>query len=229
MFVDHRILMLTDGRFPSGGHAHSSGLEAAVADGAVRDLDDLEDFLLGWLSCGLEAEARLASLAADRAGAPGTGALLRLDEEAEAAQPSPALRRTGRSLGKSLIKNASRVWPKDRRLVEYGQSVRSNHAPGQHPVAFGVAVSACVESQDARLSAALAYVFSSVTGAAWSAVRLLPVDPVEVAGLIRRLQPQLEAASSTASGENALRGSFAPAHEIRAEDHARWEVRLFAS
>ena len=29
------LLLLADGRFPAGGHAHSSGLEAAVAAGRV--------------------------------------------------------------------------------------------------------------------------------------------------------------------------------------------------
>ncbi|MDP8970441.1 MAG: urease accessory protein, partial [Actinomycetota bacterium] len=43
-------LLLADGRFPSGGHAHSLGLEAAVADGRVRDLDTLGAFAAGRLA-----------------------------------------------------------------------------------------------------------------------------------------------------------------------------------
>ncbi len=33
-------LLLGDGRFPTGGHAHSSGLERAVACGSVSSVDD---------------------------------------------------------------------------------------------------------------------------------------------------------------------------------------------
>ena len=36
------LLLLADGRFPAGGHAHSGGVEAAVTHGAVHDTDSLE-------------------------------------------------------------------------------------------------------------------------------------------------------------------------------------------
>ena len=41
------LAMLTDGRFPSGAHAHSAGIEVAVARREVVDLQDLERFLRG--------------------------------------------------------------------------------------------------------------------------------------------------------------------------------------
>lgn len=227
--VDHRLMLLADGRFPSGGHAHSSGLEAASADGAVRDLRDLRSYLQGWLFCGLEAEARLAGLAADPVRCPGAGELTMLDAEAEAAQPSPAVRRTGRTLGRALLRNSSRIWPDDRRLTGYLDAVLLNAAAGQHPVAFGVSSAACLGGEISPVPAALAYIYNAVTGAAWSAVRLLPVDPVDIARLIEQLQPAFREVAEKASGPHALRAGFAPAYEMRAEEHARWEVRLFAS
>ncbi|WP_433457733.1 hypothetical protein [Micromonospora sp. CA-248212] len=44
------LLLLADGRFPAGAHAHSGGLEAAVAAGRVTDLASLEAFLVGRLA-----------------------------------------------------------------------------------------------------------------------------------------------------------------------------------
>ncbi|MDG4824421.1 urease accessory UreF family protein [Asanoa sp. WMMD1127] len=41
------LLVLADGRLPAGGHAHSGGVEAAVAAGRIRDLATLESFLVG--------------------------------------------------------------------------------------------------------------------------------------------------------------------------------------
>ncbi|MEU5422925.1 urease accessory protein UreF, partial [Streptomyces sp. NPDC020667] len=35
------LLVLADGRFPAGGHAHSGGAEAAVKAGRVRDAESL--------------------------------------------------------------------------------------------------------------------------------------------------------------------------------------------
>ena len=44
------LLVLADGRLPAVGHAHSGGLEAAVAAGRVRDVDGLAGFLRGRLA-----------------------------------------------------------------------------------------------------------------------------------------------------------------------------------
>ncbi|TBL26634.1 urease accessory protein UreF, partial [Verrucosispora sp. SN26_14.1] len=44
------LLLLADGRFPAGAHAHSSGLEAAVAAGRVTDLATLGEYLRGRLA-----------------------------------------------------------------------------------------------------------------------------------------------------------------------------------
>ncbi|MFE3128878.1 urease accessory protein UreF, partial [Streptomyces hydrogenans] len=43
------LLVLADGRFPAGGHAHSGGAEAAVKAGRIRDAAGLEAFCLGRL------------------------------------------------------------------------------------------------------------------------------------------------------------------------------------
>ncbi|MEU1361738.1 hypothetical protein ABZ356_18065, partial [Micromonospora zamorensis] len=68
------LLLLADGRFPAGAHAHSGGLEAAVAAGRVTDLASLEAFLAGRLATAGLVGAAFAA-AAHRAAVPGiTGA-----------------------------------------------------------------------------------------------------------------------------------------------------------
>ncbi|MGW6776309.1 urease accessory protein UreF, partial [Streptomyces sp. NPDC055037] len=50
------LLVLADGRFPAGGHAHSGGAEPAVAEGRIRDADSLASFCRGRLhTAGLTA------------------------------------------------------------------------------------------------------------------------------------------------------------------------------
>ena len=41
------LLLLGDGRFPVGGHAHSAGVESAVNDGRVHDVASLEAYVAG--------------------------------------------------------------------------------------------------------------------------------------------------------------------------------------
>ncbi|MDQ6615586.1 MAG: urease accessory protein UreF, partial [Actinomycetota bacterium] len=65
-------------------------------------------------------------------------------------------------------------------------------------------------------------------------VRLLPVDAADAMAVAMRLTPLAEEVAVT--GAHAAEGPLAdgpawsaPLVEVRAEEHARWEVRLFAS
>ncbi|TDC89127.1 urease accessory protein UreF, partial [Nonomuraea deserti] len=58
------LLVLADGRFPSGGHAHSGGAEAAVTAGRVHDVATLREFCRGRLHTSGLVAAGLAAAAA---------------------------------------------------------------------------------------------------------------------------------------------------------------------
>ena len=60
--------VLADGRFPSGGHAHSSGFEAAPALADLTDAAVFDDFMRGRLATTGRTEAHL--VAAECADAP---------------------------------------------------------------------------------------------------------------------------------------------------------------
>ena len=59
-------LLLSDSRFPAGGHAHSGGVEPAVTAGTVSDLVSLETFLRGRLRTAGLVAAGLAAAACAR-------------------------------------------------------------------------------------------------------------------------------------------------------------------
>lgn len=55
------LLVLADGRFPAGGHAHSGGAEPAVEAGRIRNAEDLAAFCRGRLhTTGLTSAALAA-------------------------------------------------------------------------------------------------------------------------------------------------------------------------
>jgi len=88
------LLLLADGRFPAGGHAHSGGLEAAVAASRVRDLESLREFLSGRLATtGLVAAAFAAYACAHPADRDS------LELALDARTPSKALRSAARKQG----------------------------------------------------------------------------------------------------------------------------------
>src|SRR5450756_2319955 len=74
-------LLLSDSRFPAGGHAHSGGVEPAVTAGTVTDVASLEVFLrgrhatAGLVAAGLAAAAcaRVTSWPAGESGAGARG------------------------------------------------------------------------------------------------------------------------------------------------------------
>ncbi|MBE1537168.1 urease accessory protein UreF [Actinomadura algeriensis] len=216
------LLLLADGRFPAGGHAHSGGLEAAAAAGLVRDPATLRGFLLGRLhTAGLTAAAFAAA-----AGGPGAPHA-ELDAELDARTPSPALRGTSRRLGRQLLRAARAVRP----APVLGALAAAFPAGPHHPVALGAAAGAWGLPPRA---AALAALHDAAAGPAAAAIRLLGLDPFAVHAVLADLGPALdaladEAARHAAAPPAALPAPGAPRLDVSAEDHSRWEVHLFAS
>ncbi|MDX3113097.1 MULTISPECIES: urease accessory protein UreF [Streptomyces] len=219
------LLVLADGRFPAGGHAHSGGAEAAVKAGRITGAESLEAFCRGRLhTAGLVAAALAAAAAAgsDPAG---------LDAAADARTPSPALRATARRLGRQLMRAARATWPSDELDAVARQFPKGAH----QPVVLGLTARAAgLGPADAAYCA----VYESVSGPATAVVRLLSLDPFEATAALARLAPELDrvadravasAAAVSAGGVDALPAASAPLLEIGAEVHAAWPVRLFAS
>ncbi|MFI7502493.1 urease accessory protein UreF [Streptomyces sp. NPDC049687] len=219
------LLVLADGRFPAGGHAHSGGMEAAVASGAVHDTASLEAFCRGRLhTTGLTA----AGLAA--AAATGHDPLA-LDDAADARTPAPALRRVARRLGRQMLRAARAAWP----CADLDHL--AHHRPGgvHQPVVLGVAARAAGLSP---LDAAQAAAFDSVGGPATAAVRLLSLDPFDATAVLARLTGECDTVADTAAaaaervaaaGVAVLPAASAPLLDITGEQHAVRTVRLFAS
>ena len=215
-------LLLADGRFPCGSHAHSGGLEAAVEAGRVRDLATVADFLQGRFdTAGLVA----ASFAAAAALQPDADHGRRLDVELDARIASPALRRASHQQGRGLLRAAR---------AAFGERVPAWLSAGDgpnHAVALG-AVAARLGLEPAEPARIAAH--ASVAGPATAAVRLLGLDPLAVAGVVAGLADAMEAVVVEAVAGGTVDPAdlpcpAAPLLDIAAEHHAAQEARLFAS
>jgi urease accessory protein len=222
------LLLLADSRFPAGAHAHSGGLESAAAAGRVHDTASLHEFLTGRLnSVALVA----ASFAAAACQCDDAATLETIDREYDVRLLSPALRLTSRRLGKQLLRTARATWPVPR------LNVLSSLTDGPHqPLALGVVCAAAgLPAEDA----ALCSVHGALSAPANAAVRLLGLNPDEVAGVLARLAPltdRIAAKGLTLARMAQLKNDFSmlpalgsPLLDLTAEDHATWKVRLFAS
>ncbi|WP_043265075.1 urease accessory UreF family protein [Streptomyces sp. CT34] len=219
------LLLLADGRFPAGGHAHSGGVEAAIAHASVHDLDSLEAFCRGRLhTTGLTA----AGLAA--AAAAGYDPLL-LDEAADARTPVPALRAVARRLGRQMMRAARAAFPSP----ELDRLATERPKGAHQPIVLGLAARAAGLTP---VGAAHAAAYEAVGGPATAAVRLLSLDPLDATRLLADLSAEVDAVAVTAAdaaarvaveGLGALPSASAPLLDITAEQHAAWTMRLFAS
>jgi urease accessory protein len=211
-------LLLADGRLPTGGHVHSAGVESAVADGRIVDVESLGAYLLGRLHTVALTEAALSAAVVLR---PGSIAVL--DAEADARITVPALRAVSRRLGRQLVRVGRRCWP-DPVLATLP------HDPHQ-PIALGaVGVAAGLDA----LTVARISVHHATATPAQSALRLLGLDPFAVAALTASVAVQgefvaLEALFAADGPIEDLPARTGPVVEIAASAHASLTTRLFAS
>lgn len=211
-------MLLADSRFPAGAHAHSLGLEQAVADGLGAP--DVPTFAAARLRLVAEADARVA-VAARRGDVP----LADLDEEWCARCPSPVLREAARRLGAQLLRSAAAVWD-DPRIPAYRAASRAT----PRPVALGVVAATAGLDDEAVALLALYDDAATVTSAA---LKLLPLDPADTTRWLAELAPEMAlAARAVAADRRPVADQPAPAAvalELAAAVHQQHKERLFAS
>jgi urease accessory protein len=205
------LLALADSRLPTGGHVHSGGVEEAISSGLLTDLTALEAYLRRRIRTQALVTASLAV-------AVHTGVLdaVAADTETDARTPSPAARAASRSQGRGLLRLAGRVWP----LANWSALGRSPH----------LAVVAGMVGRTAELAprhTALSLVYTTMTGSATAAQRLLALDPADVAALTFTLASLCERTADEAT--TGLADLSDPLLDVLSQRHAQRERPMFAS
>ncbi|MFD3702437.1 urease accessory protein UreF [Nocardia sp. NPDC058658] len=205
------LLALADSRLPIGGHVHSGGVEEAVSSGLLRDNASVELYLRRRVATsGLVA----ASLAAAVCG--GSLTPERAELEADARTPSPAARAASRAQGRGLLRLAKQLWPHH----DWASAGLRPHLS----TVFGMVGAASGVSAE-QLAGVVVY--TTLTGAATAAQRLLALDPAAIAASTMRLAPLCDRiAAEAATGLAALSD---PLQDALAERHLDRDMPLFAS
>jgi urease accessory protein len=205
------LLALSDSRLPTGGHVHSGGVEEAITSRHVVDVTTLRAYLIRRLrTTGLVTASIAAAVHA------GTLDVRTADVESDARTPSPAARHASRAQGRGLLRLARRVWPNG----EWAALGRTPH--------FGVAAGAVgAVGSLAPEQTALSVVYTTMTGTATAAQRLLALDPADVAALTFELAALCEQLAAGAAKE--LGELSDPLLDVLAERHAGRDRPLFVS
>lgn len=205
------MLTLADSRLPVGGHVHSGGIEQAIADGLVRDVDSVRDFLIRRIDTAGLVGASIAVAVARGVLTPGVA-----DTEMDARTPSAAARDASRAQGRGMVRLAKTVWPQ--------QDWSTMPARPHLPVIAGRV--AAVSGLDGMQCAGV-LVYTTMTGSATAAQRLLGLDPAAVAAIGIDLVSHCDAVAVRAC--EGLADPSDPLLDILAERHVRQDMPLFAS
>lgn len=224
------VLLLGDSRLPSGTHSHSSGVEMAVDTGLVSTVEDLTIFLRGRLRT---IGPVLAGFAAAACALTCVDAVewAAWDDALAARTLAPALREASRAQGAALLRTTGRMWPDAPALLALARLGRP-----QQPLVLGAAVAAAGGTPSDAASLAVHHL---IAGSCSAAIRLLGLDPIEVAAAQAELRDFADRTAESAchSAELAvaaadpmrLPATGSPLPDLLAVRHAQQEVTLFAS
>jgi urease accessory protein len=219
-------LRFVDSFFPSGGFAFSSGLEAAVKDGAVRDGKDFERYVEDLLIQGLGRREAVAVAVAHEAAVTGRLApALEIDRALESLKLGRDTRLASRQMGRQVIKAAAEQLLDHRPLLDYRKAVEEARTPGHVPVAVGLTLAACGWSRPDTIAA---FLYQTAQGLISAAMKLLPVGQQQGQQFLADWGPMIAQLSHRVTPQAGL-GSWSPIHDIYAMRHARLESRLFRS
>jgi len=219
-------LRFVDSFFPSGGYAYSSGLEAAVQAGAVKDGDGLSRYVEDMLRGGIgRREAVAVGLAHGALVSSKLETALRIDSELDAMKLCREARLASRQMGRQVLRVASEQIRGCTVLQRFDEELEAGHTPGHLPVSMGLTLGAC--GWPCRESIAV-YLYQAAVGLVSAAMKLLPVGQRESQQLLQEWTPVI----LTISRQAALTGqlsSWTPVQDIYAMRHSRLESRLFRS
>jgi urease accessory protein len=219
-------LRFVDTFFPSGGYAYSSGLEAAVQGGAVKNSDQFARYVEDFLQGGMSRREALATKIANAAGSTGRASgALEIDRRLDATKLSRESRMASRQMGRQVIRVAAHQIKAKPVLSEYHDEVESDRAPGHLAVTFGLTLGACGWSSE---ETAAAFLYQTAVGFVSAAMRLSPIGQHEAQRILGEWLPVIERISREVDSDAGM-SSWSPIQDIYSMRHGSLEWRLFRS
>lgn len=219
--MDWLLLQLADSAFPTGGFAHSSGLEAAAQLGRVKDGAALRRFVEDVLW-----QAGHGALPFVRAACDDPRGVQRVDELAGAFLLSHVAHRASRTQGRAFVATAARVFP-DARIAALADSVKAGRLQGHHAPLFGAVTS--LLGHEPRRAQGL-FLHLQLRGVLSAAVRLQVTGPHAAQRLQTELAPVLDRVLDRCAGLGLDEvAQPAPVLELCGALHDRLYSRLFQS
>ncbi len=213
------LLQSNDTGYPSGGYAHSFGLEEMINAGIVKDASSLARFLeMQVVPNLLKFELPFFAKAHAAATREDLSALLEMDAELDAWRIPAELRDAGRRVGSQRLALLCELDGNDFFLAHRKACPRSHHL-----------IVAALETREMEVGdAACAFAYQSAVAATSASMKLMRIGQTSCQRILRetldRLEPEIDAVLACDPD-----GHFNPLLEIASLRHAFSNERLFIS
>ena len=213
------LLQSNDTGYPSGGYAHSYGLEELVRVGVVKDPESLERFLMKQVVPALLRFELPFFRKAHQAAFDGEFETLReIDAELDAWRIAPELRDASRRVGSQRLSL----------LCELDGSSVINDFRKSNPRAHHLVVTAIELRNICAPDAASAFAYQSIVAGTSASMKLMRIGQIACQSILHRVLGEL-GSKIDASLEREVDGFFNPLLEIASLKHAYSHERLFIS
>jgi urease accessory protein len=215
------VWQLVDSAFPSGGFAHSGGLEAALQHGHVTDADSMRAFATHALAqCGRSA-LPLVTTAHRR---PEDCA--ELDRLCDVFLSNPVANRASRAQGRALVTSAARSFP-NAGIARLERTVRRDALAAHYAPVFGRIFDLIrIELEDTQR----AFLFIAARGISSAAVRLGVIGAYEAQTMQAALAMHIDAIIRKCGDLSPYEvAQTAPLIDLYQSTHDRLYSRLFQS
>jgi urease accessory protein len=227
----YQLLVWNSPGYPTGAFSYSHGLEWAVEEGAVKNVDQLVEFVEAVLERGGGWIDAVIFVQAWRAASIGESALDEIAELGVAFRGTAETALESHQQGSAFLQTTRQVWPHPA-LERFAQrhSGPGSPVPGS-PVAHSVVVALACSVHGVDLQPALsAYLHALAANLVSAGVRLIPLGQTHGQLAIARLFPAIERVTERAlAAELDDLGTAAPGLERCSALHETQYTRLFRS
>lgn len=223
---------LTDSALPTGGFAHSAGLETYVQADEVHNPETYGEWLHGYLRQASFNDALAVKLAvqlhsSSKSDEEKLDLLKQLDTMLHAAQTPKQVRTSMNSMGKRMSRVAAIVAPEDLLVTEYEKAITARTMHGNPGIAAGLALAASGVGEREAVDAYLMQLANSMTQ---NAIRAIPLGQDAGQSVLVGAYSTIERAGDmTMEHTLADLGAVAPRLEVAQMQHEALRSRMFMS
>jgi urease accessory protein len=220
-----RALQFGDSMLPVGSFSFSNGLESAIQEGVVHDLDSLQSFVKTATEQAATCDGVALLLAHRAAKANDFESIRNADRAVFCRKLNEETRTMSVRMGRKLAEMAVQVIPSANLVNDWLSSIKQGTSPGTYPIGQAI-VYAAMDLSEQNVFAVHQYGVAAMMLS--SALRLMKINYLDVQSVLFKINHAAESDyERVAHSELDDMYTFAPLNDILAAVHVKSRIRMF--